>query len=239
MAGTAKAAGTGTFIAGGTKIHTKMNLPDTANQQSDPSGEEKRPVREKQWVNSFADRLREDLARHGTAEARIDIADGQKLPYLCQIYEYSQDTAISPIISSYETDLLIKEQLPDGRWIPRVVVECKLGHINTHDSLTYSAKAATHKHVHPYLRYGILIGDHARKALPGRLIRHGAYFDFMLSWAGAQPSDEEWKVVCHVVGKEIIASRTLQELLTTSRVAARRKITVLHRPLEVLTDEKI
>jgi hypothetical protein len=51
----------------------------------------------------------------------------------------------------YQTDLLISERLDDGEdWTPRVVVEFKLGSVTTHDALTYSAKAATHKNVHPY-----------------------------------------------------------------------------------------
>lgn len=200
-----------------------MNPNDILDQPAD-APEEKRQAREKQWVKSVAARLREPLSRNATENARIEVADGQKLPYLCQVYEYGQDGAIAPSISRYETDLLIKDELANGSWIPRVVVECKLGHVSTHDALTYSAKAATHKHVHPYLRYGILVGDLKNQALPGRLIRHGAYFDFMLSWAGAQPTDEEWKVFCQLVGEEILASRKLQELLTTNRSAARKKI---------------
>ena len=47
-----------------------------------------------------------------------------------------------------------------------------MGGVTTHDALTYSTKAATHKHVHPYLRYGFLAGG--IQTIPGRLIKHGA-----------------------------------------------------------------
>jgi hypothetical protein len=72
---------------------------------------------------------------------------------------------------------------------PRVV-ECKQG-VTTHDALTSSTKAATHKQVHPYLRYGCRLGGY-ETALPDRLIRHMAHFDFMLFWESQQPSKREW-----------------------------------------------
>ena len=206
---------------------------DNFNVQESDIPEEKRPSREKEWVKSFVPRLNSDLTTYRSKESELVVSACQKLPYLCQIHEYEQDASNAPTISSYETDLLIKDQFPDGRWVPRVVVECKLGSVTTHDALTYSAKAATHKHVHPYLRYGILIGNHEKQALPGRLIRHGAYFDFMLSWGAAEARPEEWARFCELVGKEVEASRRLQELLTESRSTTRKKITILHRPLLV------
>ncbi|HXN85748.1 MAG TPA: hypothetical protein VN867_06730, partial [Candidatus Binataceae bacterium] len=45
--------------------------------------------------------------------------------------------------------------------VPLVVVELKCGSnsgYTTHDVLTYSAKAARHKELYPYLRYGMAIG---------------------------------------------------------------------------------
>ncbi|GAB4286004.1 MAG: hypothetical protein Kow0081_4020 [Candidatus Dojkabacteria bacterium] len=61
-------------------------------------------------------------------------------------------------------------------------IEAKINSVTTHDAITYSQKAQTHKNVHSYLRYGILIGNRKDYALPGRLFRHGQHFDFMLSW---------------------------------------------------------
>jgi hypothetical protein len=113
-----------------------------------------------------------------------------------------------------------------------VVLECKTWGISTHDALTYSAKPATHKHVHPYLRYGILLGDFGT-ALPGWLIRHGAYFDFMMVWSSQEPTGEEWAELIEVLADEVRASRMLQSLLTESRSQARRKFRLLHRPLRL------
>jgi hypothetical protein len=88
-----------------------------------------------------------------------------------------------------------------------------LGGVTTHDALTYSAKADTHKQVHPYLRYGILIGDHGKKAVPTRLFRHGAYFDFMAAWKATKPSDDEWNGLINVLREEIETSRRIEELV--------------------------
>jgi hypothetical protein len=106
-----------------------------------------------------------------------------------------------------------------------------MGGVNTHDPLTYSAKASTHKHVHPYLRYGFLVGG--MRGIPGRLIKHGAYFDFMASWVSLDPTPEEWSRFIEVLKEEVIASRTIQEILTTTRSASKKRYNILHRPLKL------
>ena len=117
--------------------------------------------------------------------------------------------------------MLISE-LFDGGWIPRVVIECKIDAVTTHDALTYSAKAATHKHVHPYLRYGILIGE--MHCVPSRLVHHGTQFDFMAAWAGDKPASGELKAFIDVLREEVRASRLLEQLMKT------HKFKLLHRP---------
>lgn len=168
----------------------------------------KEAMNEKVWVKSIGPELANrfgDLNGNG-AQVRVDV--GKKLPYHCQIQEYD-----------------------DGRWIPRVVVECKIGRISTHDALTYSAKASTHKHVHPYLRYGFLANEREHYAIPGRLVRHGAYFDFMVTWCATRPKKQEWNAFCELLKQEVQYSRDLQALLQTSRSSRRTKYTILHRPL--------
>jgi hypothetical protein len=109
---------------------------------------------EKSWVHGLVPRLGKELTRFDSPEIKIAISDGSKLAYSCVIHEYLRDGKSDPMSSKYETDLLISDTFSDGRWIPRVVVECKIGgNVTTHDALTYSSKAATHKQVHPYLRY--------------------------------------------------------------------------------------
>jgi len=186
---------------------------------------------EREWVRSIVPGLRRALSRCGTRECDIEIEAGLRLPYRCEVSGYSGPAAREPDVSEYETDLLVRDRARDGSWTPRVVIECKLGKITTHDALTYSAKAATHKQVHPYLRYGILIGDREHYAIPGRLVRHGAHFDFMATWVGMRARQVEWRAIVGLLAEEIAASRTMQEVLASSRQPTRTKYVVLHRPL--------
>ncbi len=163
----------------------------------------------------------------------LRIVDGMSLPYANEIVSYKEDEPASRSLTQYETDLLIIEDVKAGEWKPRVVIECKLKSVTTHDAITYSEKAFTHKKVHPYLRYGILLGARRDYPLPGRLIRHGAYFDFMLSWIALEPSETERKHLFSLVMDEVEASKSLEELLYNSRNRSRRKYTVLHRPLRL------
>jgi hypothetical protein len=149
-----------------------------------------------------------------------------------EIKEYSD---AEPVYHSmkYETDILIYESKNEHLHKPRVVIETKIYSITTHDAITYSQKASTHKSVHPYLRYGIFLGGREHYPLPGRLFRHGAHFDFMLSWGGYEPEQKEWKSFKEIIKSEVIASRVLEEMIFNSRSKERKQYTVLHKPLIV------
>lgn len=185
---------------------------------------------EKEWVRSLQPRLEESLGPCGVGPWRVMVYTSEKLTYAHEILCYRGDDTVQSRCASYETDLLLCDVCESGDWIPRVVVECKLGGVTTHDALTYSTKAATHKQVHPYLRYGTLIGNFD-DALPGRLIRHGAFFDFMMVWVAEAGSGEEWADLIKLLADEVTASRRLQELLTESRLRGRKRFRLLHRPL--------
>ncbi len=184
---------------------------------------------EKEWVQSFLPLLQGQLA---ALRQKLVVTPGTKLAYAFEITDYAlgqpraRDTA-----RFYETDLLVAEEVDATTSKPRVVIEAKLRSITTHDAITYSEKAAAHKRVHPYLRYGVLIGDRKHYPLPGRLYRHGAYFDFMLSWVGTTPTQKELRSVSEVLAQEVRASQQLEEILYSSRSPGRRRYTVLHRPL--------
>jgi hypothetical protein len=188
-------------------------------------------MNEKVWVSSLVPELENNFAGLNEDGVQVRVCVGRKLPYCCQIHEYDADDNNCPSVSRYETDLLLYDTFKDGRWTPRVVIECKIGRISTHAALTYSAKASTHKHVHPYLRYGFLANEREHWAIPGRLVRHGAYFDFMVTWCATKPTKQEWKTFCELLAQEIQYSRDMQVLLQTSRSSRRTKYTILHRPL--------
>ncbi len=147
----------------------------------------------------------------------IIVETSHRLPYAVFVTSYEgkpgQSAVREPITKShgYQTDLLIAEQLDAEQWIPRVVVEFKLGKINTHEALTYSAKAATHKDVHPYLRYGIVIGRYSGP-VPQRLLRHGHHFDFMVTLASEKLTDTDRERLVQLLRKEVNASRMLSTL---------------------------
>jgi hypothetical protein len=187
-------------------------------------------MNENAWVESTVSLISERIR---DADASLKISCGSKLSYAHEIREYTGDKPSQQNTVAYETDVLITEEVGEDVWKPRVVIEAKLGKVSTHDAITYSEKASTHKKVHPYLRYGILIGDRKHYPLPGRLFRHGAYFDFMLSWTGIVPSESELSVLLSLILDEVKASRDLEDILYTSRKPSRTKYTLLHKPLRL------
>jgi hypothetical protein len=131
----------------------------------------------------------------------------------------------------FQTDLALIESLGGDQWKPRVVVEAKIGTVDTHDAITYSQKAAAHRRVHSFLRYGIMLGNREHYPLPGRLYRHGAEFDFMASFASFEPTESEIDAFVDVLRLEVAASKTLERILYESRSPGREKYTILHRQL--------
>ncbi len=185
---------------------------------------------ERTWVNSVQELVSKSLSE---LEPNLAISQGANLPYANEIVIYNGSGVPETKPISYETDLLVFEKLSEDRWKPRIVIECKLESVTTHDAITYSEKAFTHKRVHPYLRYGILLGARAHYPIPGRLVRHGAYFDFMLSWVSCTPSEIELRNLLDVLLDEVRASRELEEILYSSRSPNRKRYIVLHRPLRL------
>lgn len=184
---------------------------------------------EKEWVRSIIRSLRRALQAKGED---VSVTDGSKLLYAYEVLTYRDQKPDKHNMSRYETDILLADTLKADCWIPRVVIECKLSRISTHGAITYSTKASTHKNVHPYLRYGILLGDWGDRPLPGRLIRHGVHFDFMVSLKEHKPTKNERKELVEILLKEVEASRRLQEALT-SKAHDKPHHTILHRRLEL------
>lgn len=178
---------------------------------------------EKEWVALIVEFLRPKLAD------KCDAKIGYRLPYSLEIVRYSDEATITQPIA-YQTDILITEE-DDNGWLPRIVIEAKIGNVTTHDAITYSQKAANHKAVHPYLRYGIILGAWKDSALPGRLFRHGAHFDFMFAFAGTEPSQVEGERFVSLIENEIGSSRTLERITFDSRKRGREKYNLFQRRL--------
>ncbi|MCC7362076.1 MAG: hypothetical protein IT317_21505 [Anaerolineales bacterium] len=185
---------------------------------------------ERLWAEGVAGQLHLALAAADTALA---VEAGRKLLYANEVVDYrSAGNQIDVSWQQFETDLLVRE-VEGETWKPRVVIETKLRSVTTHDAITYSQKAVLHKQVHPYLRYGILLGDRLHHPLPGRLFRHGAHFDFMTSWVDQAPTPGEFESLLALLLEEVSASRQLEEILKDSRSRSRNRYTTLHRRLHL------
>ncbi|MGB3717729.1 MAG: hypothetical protein WA996_25180 [Candidatus Promineifilaceae bacterium] len=187
-------------------------------------------MNENEWVSLIVERLRPHLIEDVSG---LNVSQGHRLPYAEEITRYHGDDALDHHTMSYQTDILITESIEGSGWIPRLIIEAKVESVTTHDAITYSQKAAAHKSIHPYLRYGIILGKRQHYPLPGRLFRHGAHFDFMLSFVDYEPTEVELIRLRDIVQKEIDASRTLEEMIFKSRSPDRARYTFLYRPLRL------
>jgi hypothetical protein len=187
---------------------------------------------EREWVHALIPKIQSQLNRRRSGR-RLSVEDGYRLAYALEIQGHNADG--SPITSSalYETDLCVSELDRSGLKTPRVVVECKMRRITTHTVLAYSTKAATHKSVYPYLRYGFLAGARRHFGVPARLLRHGSEFDFLCTWRGLRPSSVELEIFVNLLRKEVDASRKLQEIFTESRLPDRVRYRTIHRQLRL------
>lgn len=183
---------------------------------------------EKEWMIEVKNRLEQEKS---FLKNNIYFETSRKLPYSFEVLTYLNDKPEDKNFIRYETDLLVFQKISNKKWKPRIIIEGKINSVTTHDAITYSQKASSHKNVHPYLRYGILLGNREHYPLPGRLYRHGAYFDFMLSWKAFEPSENEWKNFLDIIKKEIKYSAKFEEIIFKSRLKNRKHYTILQRRL--------
>lgn len=127
--------------------------------------------------------------------------------------------------TGFEQDILVYEQKTEGNTtiIPRVIIEVKYGRVTTHDAIVYSYKAECIKRVYPFCRYGRVIGD--AKNIPGRVLRHGRQFDFVLALNYPLVSGQIGQL-CSIAASELVASRLLGSMMK-----GKRKVRTLRREL--------
>ena len=115
---------------------------------------------------------------------------------------------------AFQTDVLIEKR---GDPIPLVVIELKYGAFTSHDVITYSAKAARHKEVYPYLRYGFVVVG--MEALSRKFLTHNAGFDFAL--ALPQVPAHEADLVA-LVRRQLASAECIVSLMCRDRTPAAR-----------------
>jgi hypothetical protein len=185
-------------------------------------------VQETEWVELIAEAVGPKLVH---TDESLTAKTQFKIPYGYEIRVYGEKPEAEAI--SFATDFIVLEGYGESSWKPRVVVEAKVGSITTHDAITYSQKAAHHKSVFPYLRYGIMLGNRQHYPLPGRLYRHGTQFDFMISFKEQEPSPKELQAFRSLLQEEVTASRQLENMIYENRKRGRDHHTLLHRKLMV------
>jgi hypothetical protein len=184
-------------------------------------------VRETEWVELVANTVKPGLGGLGQT---LDVQTQIKLAYGYEIRAYNKAREPDTEAIEFATDFIVVEDTDDG-WKPRVVVEAKVGSVTTHDAITYSQKAAHHRSVFPYLRYGIMLGNRQHYPLPGRLYRHGTQFDFMISFREYKLTDKELETSREVLVAEVEASQALEKMIYESRKRDHDHHTLFHRRL--------
>jgi hypothetical protein len=76
-----------------------------------------------------------------------------------------------------------------------------------------------------------MLGSRDHYPLPGRLFRHGAYFDFMISFRNETPNKQEYRYLLALLLDEIENSRTLERIIYDSRKRKRDHYTILQKSL--------
>lgn len=183
-------------------------------------------MKENDWTKRICDLLND---QDFSEEIHIDTL--KKIPYAFEISHFNEEwelDADSFDKTAFETDLVIYEKT-NGKIIPRVIVEAKVGTVTTHDAITYSHKAMYHKNVIPFVRYGIMLGARETYPLPGRLFRHGTNFDFLFSFVGYEPTEIEKKQFVAMLKREIEYSRQIEEILSNSRSRNRKRYYMLQK----------
>lgn len=183
-------------------------------------------MKENDWTKSICDLLND---QDFSEEIHIDTL--KKIPYAFEISHFNEEwelDADSFDKTAFETDLVIYEKT-NGKIIPRVIIEVKVGTVTTHNAITYSHKAMYHKNVIPFVRYGIMLGARETYPLPGRLFRHGTNFDFLFSFVGYEPTEVEKKQFVAMLKREIEYSRKIEEILSNSRSKNRKRYYMLQK----------
>lgn len=110
---------------------------------------------------------------------------------------------------AFQTDVLIESA---SSRIPLVVIELKFGGFSTHDIITYSSKAARHKEIYPYLRYGFLVGGSG--VLSKKFLTHNQGFDFAAAVLDLTIGGGS---VMELVKRQIASAETLVEMMRATR----------------------
>ncbi|WP_424629718.1 hypothetical protein [Bradyrhizobium sp. SYSU BS000235] len=178
------------------------------------------PSRRKKREHEAAVQIRDVLA---SSFPHYVVETGKSLLYKIEVDpsgQLSHEGTASPMRGKYafQTDILISKGVT-----PLVVIELKADSFSSHDVINYSSKAARHKQIYPYLRYGFVVaGLHG---LGRRLMTHNEAFDFALVLPDAAAIENDLVALAR---RQIKAAETLCELMRSNRTKIVRYEQTVH-----------
>jgi len=200
------------------------------DKQSTEANLDRRRSHEREWVKRLCDQIKPSIQLLSEPEGAIEVCCEYPVPYAAEVFAYDagkKKLAKHVTPRAFKSDLLILQRKDDLAW-PLVIVECKYKAVTTHDAHTYNSKAGAHKNIHPYLRYGFLVGGMKGEGIPGRLFRASANFDFLVAWQESDPSGAELETFKNLLAKEVRAAQFIRAMWMENP-AKRKKTYVIHK----------
>jgi hypothetical protein len=110
---------------------------------------------------------------------------------------------------AFQTDILVSKAKVT---VPLVVIETKVGTFSSHDVIVYSSKAARHKLVYPYLRYGFLVIGVA--SLGRRFATHNSGFNFAMAAVDVISAEQDF---VQLVRNQLASAERICELMDSGQ----------------------
>jgi hypothetical protein len=145
---------------------------------------------------------------------------GKSILYKIEVNALGQitpDSVNGPMRGQYafQTDILVERRAAPA--VPLVVIELKYGSFSSHDVITYSSKAARHKDIYPYLRYGFVVVGPDR--LGRRFVTHNQGFDFAMALPDVAVGESN---LVGLVERQLASAERLSRLMQHNRLSLSR-----------------
>lgn len=137
-------------------------------------------INERDAANKLCQIIQQNLPK------KYKVETGRNVCYCAKIKGYSDNGAAifeeaTGKKYKYQTDICISkiEENNSGKfYMPEIIIETKLNSYGSHDVITYSEKALSHKKLHPHLKYGFVVIEPEDDKLQSRFFAHNFGFDF-------------------------------------------------------------
>lgn len=172
------------------------------------------------WTMKICEMIKKELDN-----TMYEVVCFEKVPYAVSI----NNSGIADI-RKYEVDLLIKENV-NNEYVPRLIIESKYKSVTTHDLITYSNKAISHKNLYSGLRYGLMIGN-CKESISYRIIKHGNEFDFVTIFKDDIPTQKEMELFVKVIKRNLEYATHIEKIISDSRKKEKNRYFCIEHNLE-------